>query len=120
MNLVDTSVLVDWLRKGVTATGSISVITLIEFLRGVDEGKRLETKTALEEAFNIVPIDNEVILEYCRLYEGLRKKGLSMEDADLLIAATAKANQLNLKTLDKDFEKLREHGINIEITQPTD
>jgi len=120
MNLVDTSVLVDWLRKGVMAKGYISVITLIEFLRGVDESKRLETKTALEEAFNIAQIDNEVVLEYCRLYEELRRKGLSMGDADLLIAATAKANQLTLKTMDKDFEKLREHGINIEIAQPTD
>jgi predicted nucleic acid-binding protein len=45
---------------------------------------------------------------------------LSTGDADLLIAATAKANQLTLKTMDKDFEKLREHGINIEIAQPTD
>jgi predicted nucleic acid-binding protein len=70
MILVDTSILVDMLRKGVPATGYISVVTLIEFLRGVDEARRLETKTLLEEAFNIAPIDNEVVLEYCRLYEG--------------------------------------------------
>jgi predicted nucleic acid-binding protein len=120
MILVDTSILVDMLRKGVPATGYISVVTLIEFLRGVDEARRLETKTLLEEAFNIAPIDNEVVLEYCRLYEGVRRKGLSVGDADLLIAATAKANQLTLKTMDKDFERLREHGINTEITQPTD
>jgi predicted nucleic acid-binding protein len=50
----------------------------------------------------------------------VRRKGLNVGDADLLIAATAKANQLTLKTMDKDFERLREHGINIEITQPTD
>jgi predicted nucleic acid-binding protein len=78
MILVDTSVLVDMLRKGVPATGYISVVTLIEFLRGVDEARRLETKTLLEEAFNIAPIDNEVVLEYCRLYEGLRRKGLNV------------------------------------------
>jgi len=74
MILVDTSILVDMLRKGVPATGYISVVTLIEFLRGVDEARRLETKTLLEEAFNIAPIDNEVVLEYCRLYEGVGER----------------------------------------------
>jgi len=108
------------LRRGVEAGGCISVITLIEILRGVHEGKRLETKNALEEAFNMIQIDNEIVLEYCRLYEELKSRGLSMGDADLLIAATAKANKLTLKTMDKSFEKLREHNINIEIIQPTD
>ena len=108
------------LRRGVEAGGYISVITLIEILRGVHEGKRLETKNALEEAFNMIQIDNEIVLEYCRLYEELKSRGLSMGDADLLIAATAKANKLTLKTMDKSFEKLREHDIDIEIVQPTD
>jgi hypothetical protein len=40
MILVD--ILVDMLRKGVPATGYISVVTLIEFLRGVDEARRLK------------------------------------------------------------------------------
>ena len=103
------------LRRDVKSGGFISMLSLIEILRGVREDKRLETKNALEEAFNIVQIDNEIILEYCRLYEELKRRGLRMGDADLLIAATAKANKLTLKTMDKSFEKLREHNIDIEI-----
>jgi predicted nucleic acid-binding protein len=91
------------------------VITLTEILRGIQGSKRLSVKTALEDAFNVVQISNEVILEYCRLYEELKTRGLIMSDADLLIAATAKANRLTLKTADKSFEKLREFDVDIEI-----
>ncbi len=42
MRLIDTSALIDDLRRGAYREGSISVITLIEVLRGVPPGKRLE------------------------------------------------------------------------------
>jgi|GEM_PF-3716495 len=45
MNLVDTSVLVDWLRKGVMAKGYISVITLIEFFEEWRRVNALRLKT---------------------------------------------------------------------------
>ncbi len=40
MKLIDTSVPIDNLRKGVFEEGAISVITLIEVLRGVSFKKR--------------------------------------------------------------------------------
>jgi len=75
MKLVDTSVLIDWLRRGALREGCISVITLIEILRGVPAHKRGKVKSALEEIYTIIPLDNEVIQEYCNLYEALKRRG---------------------------------------------
>ena len=115
MKLVDTSVLINWLRKEELREGYISIITLIEILRGVPAHKRREVKQALEEIYAIIPLDNEVIQEYCDLYEALKRRGIKISDADLLITASAKAKNLTLVTADKGLERLRELGIKIEI-----
>ena len=72
-------------------------------------------KPALEKIYTIIPLDNEVIQEYCNLYEALKRRGIRISDADLLIAASAKAKNLTLVTADKCFERLRGIGIKIEI-----
>lgn len=64
-------------------------------------------KKLLEESFNIVGIDNEVIEVYCKLYDELRKKGTIIPDVDLIIASTAISKKLRLMTKDRDFEKLK-------------
>jgi hypothetical protein len=115
MKLIDTSVLIDNLRRGVFEEGSISVITLIEVLRGVASEKRDRVKRLLEKSFDVLGIDNKVILKYCELYTSLKEKGQLISDADLLIAATAIANNLVLVTRDKDFERLRSHGLRLEL-----
>ncbi|BEP17307.1 type II toxin-antitoxin system VapC family toxin [Pyrofollis japonicus] len=115
MRLLDTSVLIDNVRKGVFEEGAISVITLIEFLRGVDPRKRQRVKELLENSYIVLGIDNKVILEYCRLYDELRKRGNLLPDADLLIAATAIANNALLVTMDKDFLRLRDLGLRLEL-----
>lgn len=115
MKLFDTSVLIENLRKGVFEPGSISVITLIEVLRGVKPEKRNKVKEYLENSFEVVPLSNEVILKYCELYELLKQKGTLLPDADLLIAATAITNNATLVTIDKDFERLTDAGLSLEI-----
>jgi len=115
MKLVDTSVLINWLRKEELREGYISIITLIEILRGIPARKRREVKQALEEIYTVIPLDNEVIQEYCDLYEALKRRGIKISDADLLIAASAKAKNLTLVTADRGLERLRELGIKIEI-----
>jgi len=115
MKLIDTSVLINWLRKEELREGCISIITLIEILRGVPAHKRREVKPALEEIYVVIPLDNEVIQEYCNLYEALKRRGIKISDADLLIAASAKAKNLTLVTADKSFERLREFDVKIEI-----
>jgi len=52
--------------------GVLSVITLVEFLRGVPEEKRERVKSLLEESYRILGFDNKTILVYCRLYSELR------------------------------------------------
>ena len=52
MRLIDTSVLIDDLRKGVYEEGSISIITLIEVLRGISSKKRKRVKQLLENRDN--------------------------------------------------------------------
>lgn len=117
MVLFDTSVVIKMLRERRFEVGAVSVITLIEILRGVPSNKRSIVKDLLEKAFNIISIDNEVILEYCRLYDELKKRGVLIPDADLLIAACASAHNLKIKTMDKDFERLRDLGLSIQIVQ---
>lgn len=118
MNLIDTSVLIDDLRSGRHRDGSISVITLIEVLRGVAKDKREEAKRLLEEAFDVVPLDNPVVNVYCRLYSQLRKSGGSVADADLLIAASAIARDLALLTKDEGFWRLTGLGLKLAAQEP--
>jgi len=115
MKLIDTSVLIDSLRKGSYEEGSISVITLIEVLRGVSPEKRNRVKQLLEKSFNVLSIDNKVIMRYCELYTSLKREGRLIPDADILIAATAIENSLVLATKDKDFEQLKELGLKLEL-----
>jgi hypothetical protein len=78
--LIDTSALLEDLRRGVFEEGALSVITLIEVLRGVSEGKRESVKSLLEESYAILGIDNRVVLAYCELYSELRKRGELVPD----------------------------------------
>jgi len=117
MVLFDTSVVIKMLREKRFEVGAVSVMTLIEILRGVPSNKRSTVKDLLEKAFNIISIDNEVILEYCRLYDKLKKRGVLIPDANLLIAACASVQNLKIKTMDKDFERLRDLGLSIQIVQ---
>ena len=108
MNLFDTDIILGMLRERRHEMGAVSIITLIEVLRGLEAGKRPKVKELLEESFNVLSLDNKVIKNYCNLYRRLKKKGVSTPDADLLIAATAISRNMTLKTRDEHFERLRE------------
>ena len=115
--LLDTSVVVEMLRKGEYREGSISIITVIEVLRGVRGERRRRVKELLEEAFEVHGLSNDVILKYCELYDALRARGELIPDADLLIAATALSVGETLVTKDKHFERLRREGLNVTILE---
>ncbi|AJB41613.1 MAG: type II toxin-antitoxin system VapC family toxin [Thermofilum sp.] len=115
--LIDTSVLVDNLKTGVFEEGVLSVITLIEVLRGVPEEKRESVKSLLEESYGMLNLDNRTILAYCKLYSKLRRKGELVPDADLLLAATAIAHDLVLVTKDRHFERLEKYGLRVELRE---
>ena len=113
MNLLDTDAVIELLHEKKYEVGSISIITLIEVLRGLEAGKRAQVKKLLEESFNIQGLDNEIIETYCNLYRKLREDGASIPDADLLVAATAISRNTMLKTRDEDFERLGELGLKL-------
>jgi len=113
MSLFDTETVIGLLRDRRYEAGSISIITLIEVLRGLETKKRAKVKELLEESFNLINLGNEVIQTYCNLYHRLKEEGTPIPDADLLIAATAIAHNLTLKTEDQHFKRLRDLGLKL-------
>ena len=105
--IFDISALVQMIRNSEDfAEVSISVITLIEVLRWIEnEQKRLKSNALIEEAFEVLDVDKEVALAYLKLHFELKKRDKIVSDADALIAATAHARNETLSTLDKDFQK---------------
>jgi len=116
MNILDTDIILELLRERRHEIGAVSIITLIEMLRGLEARKRAEVKDLLEESFSVQSLDNETIETYCNLYGKLKNEGISIPDADLLIAATAICHNMTLKTRDKHFERLREFGLKLAQT----
>lgn len=113
MNLFDTDALIELLRERRHEIGAISIITLIEVLRGLETKKRAKVKKLLEESFDVQGLDNEIIETYCSLCRKLKKQGISLPEADLLIAATAISRNMTLKTHDEHFERLTEFGLKL-------
>ncbi|MEJ2771691.1 type II toxin-antitoxin system VapC family toxin [Stygiolobus sp. CP8521M] len=115
MTLIDTSVLIDFLRGRIANLGdSISVISLMEVLRVLDKEKRSEALKELEEVYIIYPIDERVAIEYAELYYELKGKGKLIADLDLIIASTAKAYNEKLVTKDKDFLAVKDY-VDVEL-----
>lgn len=112
--LLDTNVVIDMLKKKKYRAEAIPVITVIEVLRGVKEEKRTRIKQLLEDSFDVLSLENRVILNYCQLYRELKSEGESLSDADLLVASTAIAHGLTLKSKDSHFERLEKHGLILE------
>jgi len=113
--LIDTDVLIDYLRdraeavsylESLTESLLISVITVAELYAGVREGAERTKLDEFVQAFEVVPVDREVAIEgglYRRDYMKSHNVGL----ADALIAATAESRQAALVTLNsKHFPML--------------
>ncbi len=115
MDLLDTDVIIEMLRNRQYEEGSISLVTLIEVLRGVGAAKRIQVKKLLEEIFDVQSLDNSTIETYCKLYHKLMEEGTSIPDADLLIAATAMSRDISLRTQDEHFKRLEAHGLRLAV-----
>jgi predicted nucleic acid-binding protein len=113
MNLLDTDFVIRLLREKRFETGHISVFTLIEILRGLEDDKRLQVKGLVEESFTVEGLDNKTIQAYCNLYRRLKEQGASLPDADLLIAATAISHNAILRTSDQHFTRLADLGLKL-------
>lgn len=98
------------LRLQDTSEIAVSVITIAEVLEGVvDNQKRLNQAKEFVSQFEIIGIDTNIAEEFASQRFSLRKSGNLIDNMDLLIAATALANNLILVTNNqKDFKKIKE------------
>ena len=109
-----------WQAVGDTAVVS-SVICEAEVLYGILNEKRRNNGTKigerydalLKDKFDLLPVDNAVAQAYAEIRDDLQSRGQNVADMDLLIAATAKANNLIVATLNtNDFHVIQ--GIAVE------
>jgi tRNA(fMet)-specific endonuclease VapC len=78
-------------------TLSISVITYYELLRGlkaIDNRRKLHLFQEFMSLCLIINIDSDIAENASDIYDVLRRKGQLVEDADILIAATALVHEL--------------------------
>lgn len=94
----------------------ISCITYYEVKRGLlyaNASRQLADFNQFYEKYEILFLDDlEIIENACKIQVDLKKRGHRLEDADILIAATAIARGLILVSNDSDL--LRVEGLNLE------
>lgn len=127
--LFDTNIPVSFFRgkstviakvKGVINQGvCLSMISLGELYHGVNKSNRAKQKIKEVDQFvktvKLLVIDKAVVWEYGKLMAVLEKKRVKLDGMDVLIAATAKANNLIILTEDKKhFGRLVNFGIKVE------
>ncbi len=113
MNLLDTGVIIEMIREKKFRPGIISLIAVIEVLRGIEDKKRQKIRILLEESFSLLNFDSITVEAYCKIYQKLKEGGALLPDADLLIAATAIAHDLLLETNDRHFQRLEQMGLKL-------
>lgn len=88
----------------------ISCITYFEVKRGleyINATRQLSDLDELCRKAQLLFLDNiEIIERGCKIYTNLRARGISLEDADILIAATAIARGLILVSHDSDMVRV--------------
>ena len=96
---------------GVTET-EVSVVTLAELTLGVlmanddDRPARVATLSAVESTWDPLPVDAEVARQFARIAAALRADRRRIPILDLLVAATANAEQIPVVTQDLDYDAI--------------
>ena len=127
--LFDTNIPVSFFRGKATVIAKVnkvinkgagmSMISLAELYHGVNKSTLLKKKVKEVDKFvkivKLLVVDKTVVWEYGKLMAGLENKGIRLDGMDVLIAATAKANNLIILTEDKKhFGRLTNFGIRVE------
>ena len=105
-----------WQTLGDTALVT-SAICEAEILFGIRKNNSTKLaasyETILKGRYDALPVDSAVAAAYAELRADCESRGAHVADMDLLIAATAKANNLILATLNtNDFHAIK--GITVE------
>jgi len=115
--LLDTDIIVDFLRKGLDASNVfmdiksknahafVSVITTFELYNGVllsnNPKQRLDELAVMLQQIEIVPFDNTQSYIASKIYSYLVRKGLEIEMRDILISACAISKNIKIITNNK-------------------
>lgn len=94
---------------------SLSIITYYELLRGlkaIGSDKKIAAFQAFMAQCEIIPLTQPIIETAAEIYAALKDQGMLIEDADILIAATAINKGMSLVT-DNIEHFRRVHGIKI-------
>lgn len=84
---------------------NISVITRYEILRGLkfkDVKKQIHIFDLFCEMNNIIQITDEIIVKAADIYADLKRDGLLIPDADIIIASSAIVNDMSVATNNQD------------------
>ena len=80
---------------------TISIITRYEILRGLKAKGAIKQAERFEDFClrnRVLPVDDSVIIQAANIYADLYQRGELIADADILIAASAMANECGLVT----------------------
>jgi tRNA(fMet)-specific endonuclease VapC len=94
---------------------SLSIITYYELLRGLKalgNDKKITAFQAFMAQCEIIPLTQPIIESAADIYATLKKQGMLIEDADILIAATALNNVMSLVTDNQEHFR-RVHGLKV-------
>ena len=108
--LVDTSVIIEFLRKDKkekswlwkikeTSVCFISSITLFELLSGAKTDKQVEDIDKITKWIESIYFDDEIAMVAASMFKNLKRNNQIIDYRDIFIAATAKFCNLKLATL---------------------
>lgn len=104
----------NYLSKHRTEPWGISAIVLFEFLSYYDtQSKQRTRRNQLTQAVdNVISFDGDTAAEAASMETSLEAAGVSLDDVDLLVAATARQHQATFVNADKnDFDKTPLHEL---------
>ncbi|MBX9254122.1 type II toxin-antitoxin system VapC family toxin [Desmonostoc muscorum CCALA 125] len=126
--LLDTNIVSYILRRNATVSRKlrdanrsgqevlISCITYYEVKRGLlyaNATRQLAEFNEFSQKYEVLFLDNiEIIEKACEIHVDLQRRGLTIQEQDILIAATAITRSLILVSNDSDL--LRVQGLNLE------
>jgi len=117
--LVDTSVIIDFLRKtnkkstylwSIKSVGSktlVSSVTVFELYAGAITEKHIEDLKNMMDWFEIIPFSDRIARRSANIYKNLKARNQIIEFRDIFIGATAIELSSSIATLNKrHFERI--------------